>query len=155
MHHHPNRTSIIGTSRNKEILSRRKLKVVSEGESKKANARGYVYLVSFWRKVMRSLRSLGFLRPPNAILVPGMYFLGFSRYSNWARLAHGWIHQALRNVRECRCSTQHPSACWRRCRRSPRPGQTCGRRDRKGWGRSCYPHPPSGCGTVRSGSVCR
>jgi hypothetical protein len=30
---------------------------------------------------MRSLRSLAFFRPPNAILVPGMYFLGFSRYS--------------------------------------------------------------------------
>ena len=29
---------------------------------------------------MRSLRSLGFLRPAKAILVPGMYFLGFSRY---------------------------------------------------------------------------
>jgi hypothetical protein len=25
--------------------------------------------------------SLAFLRPPKAILVPGMYFLGFSRYS--------------------------------------------------------------------------
>lgn len=32
--------------------------------------------------VIRSLRSLGFFRPPKAILVPGMYFLGFSRYSN-------------------------------------------------------------------------
>jgi hypothetical protein len=41
-----------------------------------------VYFVSSLRKVIRSLRSLGFLRPPNAILVPGMYFLGFSRYSN-------------------------------------------------------------------------
>src|SRR5690242_20886084 len=40
------------------------------------------YLVSSWRKVIKSLRSLGFLRPPKAILVPGMYFLGFSRYSN-------------------------------------------------------------------------
>jgi hypothetical protein len=39
-------------------------------------------LVSFWRKVIRSLRSLFFLRPPKAIFVPGMYFLGFSRYSN-------------------------------------------------------------------------
>lgn len=29
--------------------------------------------------VMRSLRSLVFLRPPKAILVPGMNFLGFSR----------------------------------------------------------------------------
>lgn len=29
--------------------------------------------------VIRSLRSLAFFRPPKAILVPGMYFLGFSR----------------------------------------------------------------------------
>lgn len=29
--------------------------------------------------VMRSFLSLGFLRPPKAILVPGMNFLGFSR----------------------------------------------------------------------------
>jgi hypothetical protein len=41
------------------------------------------YAVSSLRKVIKSLRSLGFLRPPKAILVPGMYFLGFSRYSNW------------------------------------------------------------------------
>jgi hypothetical protein len=39
----------------------------------------YAYLVSSLRKVIKSLRSLGFLRPPKAILVPGMYFLGFSR----------------------------------------------------------------------------
>ena len=32
--------------------------------------------------VIRSFRSLAFFRPPNAIFVPGMYFLGFSRYSN-------------------------------------------------------------------------
>lgn len=31
---------------------------------------------------MRSLRSLPFFRPPKAILVPGMNFLGFSRYLN-------------------------------------------------------------------------
>jgi hypothetical protein len=41
------------------------------------------YAVSSLRKVIKSLRSLGFLRPPKAILVPGMYFLGFSRYSNY------------------------------------------------------------------------
>lgn len=33
--------------------------------------------------MIRSLRSFGFLRPPNAILVPVMYFFGFSRYSNY------------------------------------------------------------------------
>jgi len=31
---------------------------------------------------MRSFLSLAFFRPPKAILVPGMYFFGFSRYSN-------------------------------------------------------------------------
>jgi hypothetical protein len=46
------------------------------------------YLVSSLRKVMRSLRSFGFLRPPKAILVPGMYFLGFSRYSNCGVVSH-------------------------------------------------------------------
>ena len=35
---------------------------------------------------------------------------------------------------------------------SPRPGQSCGRRGRVGWGRSCCPHPPSGYGTERIGS---
>ena len=48
-----------------------------------------IYLVSSRRKVIRSLRSLGFLRPPKAILVPGMYFLGFSRYSNCAKISIG------------------------------------------------------------------
>jgi len=31
---------------------------------------------------IRSFLSFSFFRPPKAILVPGMYFLGFSRYSN-------------------------------------------------------------------------
>jgi hypothetical protein len=32
--------------------------------------------------VIKSFLSFSFFRPPKAILVPGMYFLGFSRYSN-------------------------------------------------------------------------
>lgn len=32
--------------------------------------------------VIRSFLSLSFFKPPKAILVPGMYFFGFSRYSN-------------------------------------------------------------------------
>ena len=40
--------------------------------------------------MIRSFLSLSFLRPPKAILVPGMYFLGFSRYSNWGGVSrHG------------------------------------------------------------------
>lgn len=38
--------------------------------------------------VIRSFLSLSFFRPPNAILVPGMYFFGFSRYSNYATILH-------------------------------------------------------------------
>ena len=41
-----------------------------------------IYLVSSFRKVIRSLLSFAFFNPPKAILVPGMYFFGFSRYSN-------------------------------------------------------------------------
>ena len=46
--------------------------------------------------VIRSLRSLPFLRPPKAILVPGINFLGFSRYLNyiaisWSAEFHGTI----------------------------------------------------------------
>lgn len=33
--------------------------------------------------MIRSFLSFSFFRPPNAILVPGMYFFGFSRYSNY------------------------------------------------------------------------
>lgn len=33
--------------------------------------------------VIKSFLSLSFFKPPKAILVPGMYFLGFSRYSNY------------------------------------------------------------------------
>ena len=36
--------------------------------------------------VIKLSLSLPFFRPPKAILVPGMYFLGFSRYSNWTRV---------------------------------------------------------------------
>ena len=37
------------------------------------------YLVALLRYVIRSLRSLAFFMPAKAILVPGMYFFGFSR----------------------------------------------------------------------------
>lgn len=39
------------------------------------------HFVSSLRYVIRLLRSTSFLSPAKAILVPGMYFLGFSRYS--------------------------------------------------------------------------
>ena len=32
--------------------------------------------------VIKSFLSFSFFNPPKAILVPGMYFFGFSRYSN-------------------------------------------------------------------------
>lgn len=38
-----------------------------------------VYFVASFIYATTSARSLGFLNPANAILVPGIYFLGFSR----------------------------------------------------------------------------
>jgi hypothetical protein len=40
--------------------------------------------------VIRSFLSFSFFRPPKAILVPGMYFLGFSRYSNCRTSCQPW-----------------------------------------------------------------
>lgn len=45
--------------------------------------------------MIRSLRSLPFFRPPKAILVPGMNFLGFSRYLNCGE------------VSTCACGCRH------------------------------------------------
>ena len=39
-------------------------------------------MVAALRCAMRSARSWGFLRPAKTILVPGMYFFGFTKYSN-------------------------------------------------------------------------
>ena len=65
--------------------------------------RGSVYLVSSRRKVIKSFRSLGFFNPPKAILVPGIYFFGFSRYSNCAAsvrspLAKRALDQAYKRI---------------------------------------------------------
>lgn len=38
---------------------------------------------NIWTYVTRSFRSFSFFNPAKAILVPGMYFFGFSRYSNY------------------------------------------------------------------------
>lgn len=37
--------------------------------------------------VIRSFLSLPFFKPPKAIFVPGMYFFGFSRYSNYTGMS--------------------------------------------------------------------
>jgi hypothetical protein len=41
-----------------------------------------VYFVDSSRYAIKSARSCGFLMPAKTIFVPGMYFFGFSRYSN-------------------------------------------------------------------------
>lgn len=51
--------------------------------------------------VIKSFLSLGFLRPAKAILVPGMYFLGFSRYCRRK------IRQHLRFHRSASCFAFH------------------------------------------------
>lgn len=93
---------------------------------------------------MRSFLSLPFLRPPKAILVPGMYFLGFSRYSNWN------LESALYASRiglfciipMYPLSTRLPCVCSRLCMRSPPPDLSCARISRGGWAQSCYPPLP-------------
>ena len=64
-----------------------------------ASYRLVFYFVSSRRKVIRSFLSFAFFRPPKAIFVPGMYFLGFSRYSNCLLLS------ALRQFLFCVLST--------------------------------------------------
>lgn len=56
-----------------------------------------------------------------------------------------WLHV----IPEYRCSTRCPFACWRRCMSNPQRNQSCGRKDRGAQGQSCYPRPPSRCGTER------
>jgi len=46
------------------------------------------HLLCVSRYAIRSARSASFFRPANTIFVPGMYFLGFSRYSNNVSLDH-------------------------------------------------------------------
>lgn len=50
--------------------------------------------------VIRSFLSFAFFNPPKAILVPGMYFLGFSRYSNCNHCKQP-ISDASRSVDSC------------------------------------------------------
>lgn len=74
--------------------------------------------------VMRSLRSFSFFSPPKAIFVPGMYFLGFSRYSNCRLISTQVCNQLIsENLPEYLGSIQWPSACWHRYRRNPRLNQ--------------------------------
>lgn len=52
--------------------------------------------------VIRSFLSLPFFSPPKAILVPGMYFFGFSRYSNCDGSEFAWAPlEGFGNLPEC------------------------------------------------------
>lgn len=57
--------------------------------------------------MIRSFLSLSFFRPPKAILVPGMYFLGFSRYSNYTE-----VRSAIETLRAT--GAAQVSRTWRR-----------------------------------------
>lgn len=98
--------------------------------------------------VMRSLRSLGFFRPPNAIFVPGMYFFGFSRYSNCWLSANDFLAiyiVPIAFVPRCLHSKLCPLPCWHLCRRTLPPVRSFDRTDRAGSGQSCSLHLPRGC----------
>lgn len=92
--------------------------------------------------MIKSFLSFAFFNPPKAILVPGMYFLGFSRYSNCNRCKQP-ASDASGSVDGCPprypLSIQLPCSCLRRYMRSLRLDQFCDQKDRVGWGRSCCP----------------
>ena len=46
------------------------------------------YAQPAFRYAIRSFLSLAFFRPAKTILVPAMYFLGFSKYSNKVSSSH-------------------------------------------------------------------
>ena len=92
--------------------------------------------------VIKSFRSFAFFNPPKAILVPGMYFLGFSRYSNCIDCKQP-ASDASNSVDSCAprylLSIQLPCSCLHRYTKSLRLVQFYDQRDRADWGRSCCP----------------
>lgn len=92
--------------------------------------------------VIKSFLSFAFFNPPKAILVPGMYFLGFSRYANCNNRKQP-ASDASNSLDGCAprypLSIQLPCSCLRRYMRSLRLVQFFDQRDREGWGRSCCP----------------
>lgn len=150
---------------------------VWRAESRGIREMGVVYLVALRRclcmsaivvavvfasrtYVIRSFLSFAFFSPPNAILVPGIYFLGFSRYSNCVADQQGpfTLHNLGlllgRCLQECSRSILSPCSCSRLYTRNPRLGQSYGQRGRGGWGRSCCPRLRLRCDIVRIASVC-
>lgn len=112
------------------------------------------YLVASFRQAIRSPRSLGFFRPAKIILVPGMNFLGFSRYSKSVSSLHvipDRIQKLLVILDQIICAfDSYPQPCWHRCTSNQLPDQSCDRTDRTGWGRPCACHRPRRCGTERN-----
>ena len=51
--------------------------------ARKCQHLSYMRFLSMRTYVIRSFRSFSFFSPPKAIFVPGIYFFGFSRYSNY------------------------------------------------------------------------
>ena len=71
------------------------------------------YAVLSLRYVIKSFRSFSFLRPPKAIFVPGMYFLGFSRY---VKRVSSCLHPRQLEPKNMGGNTiQSPFVCWSQC----------------------------------------
>ena len=99
--------------------------------------RAYVYFVAVLRYVMRSFLSLAFLIPAKAIFVPGMYFFGFSRYSNFAPVSVWAVSPSRRYVPVCSHPSEQLCSCWHRCTRIQEFDRSDDRRCRVALARSC------------------
>lgn len=100
---------------------------------------------------MRSPRSLGFLRPANTIFVPGMYFLGFSRYSKRVSFPHVIpAKKGITRAEQRNCPETYLSLCWRRCKRSRQPGQFSCQKVRADLARFCVCHRLQRCDIERT-----
>jgi hypothetical protein len=102
---------------------------------------------------MRSFRSFSFFIPAKAILVPGMYFFGFSRYSNYRESVASQSEERVVLVQECPLSTQCLSVCWHRCMRIQQRIQYDVQKLRGVQDQSCFLRPFLGCGIEHIGSV--
>lgn len=94
---------------------------------------------------IRSFLSLAFFKPPNAIFVPGMYFFGFSKYSNYIpsrqQPGPGAVGPNV-SLPKSRLPIQFAFPCSRRNMKNPRLNQSSDQRDRGDWARSYCPRFP-------------
>jgi len=119
------------------------------------------YDVADFKYAIRSALSPFFLIPAKIIFVPGMYFLGFSKYSIKVsspqtmpekRHKKDWLNITIPSHRETKdklyfINQPYPCSYWHLCRNTPLPGQSCDQKDPKDLAPLCACHHFQQCGT--------